>query len=56
MSKLRKENSARRAIKTLNSKKQRKESRILLKNIVDEFNQEPNMRGLGDTGHLAGEW
>jgi len=56
MSKQEKENFAQSVIRRSNNKKQRKESRILLKNIVDEFNQEPNMRGLGDTGHLAGEW
>ena len=56
MSKLRKENFVRRAIKTLNKKKQRIKSKQLLKNIVNEFNYEPHMRGLGDTGHLRGEW
>lgn len=56
MSKLRKENSARIATKLSNSKKQRKKSKTLLKSIVIQFNQEPNMRGLGDTGHLCGEW
>ena len=56
MSKRLKESSARNAIKTSNKKKQRIKSKQLLKNIVNEFNQEPRMRGLGDTGHLGGEW
>jgi len=56
MSKLQKESFARRAIKTLNKKKQRIKSKQLLKNIVNEFNYEPHMRGLGDTGRLEEEW
>jgi len=56
MSKLRKEGSARNATKTLNKKKQRIKSKVLLKNIVDSFNYETPMRGLGDLGKLGGEW
>jgi len=55
MSKLRKENSVKNVIKIGSGRKQRKKSKILLKNIADEFNYTP-MRGLGDTGHLGGEW
>ena len=55
MSKPKKVNSAQLAIKISNKKKQRIKSKILLKNIADEFNYTP-MRGLGDTGHLGGEW
>jgi len=56
MSKPRKENSAKNVIKIGSGRRQRRKSKILLKNIVETFNQEPNMRGLGDTGHLCGEW
>jgi hypothetical protein len=56
MSKPRKGSSARNVIKIGSGRKQRKKSKQLLKNIVDEFNQETPMRGLGDTGHLGGEW
>ena len=56
MSKVKKGDSARPVIKIGSKKKQRTELKILLRNIADDYNQSIKMRGLGDTGHLAGQW
>jgi len=55
MSKQAKVNSVKNVIQLSNNKKQRKKTKILLKTIVNDFNQEIPMRGLGDLGKPA-EW